>query len=211
MKHNLRSLWVVITDDRRKATLLASLLVILLGFAVKSMVMGNGPRRSSASTSGAGEAAVTDVGQSAVNRAIALLGSGSSRAVITLPPTPGLSRNLFAFNEEYFPPPPQTDPNEPLSKATMPASIEGRPENADESRARIEARVQVKADTLKLRSVVLGTNPIAVFEIPGIRQRQVVPLGRRIEGFTLEEVAGNSVLLEMDSVRVRLFLFRPEK
>ncbi len=220
MKRRLQGLWIVITDDRKKAGVLGSLLLILLAFGVKTLVMGSRPGGASAAIGRSGESAVTAVGQNAVSRAIASLGNGSSRGVITLAASPRLSRDLFAFDEGYFPPPPQpvssspsaqTDPGGPPSRALGQSAIDERAENAEERQARLEARVRKEADALRLRSVVLGTNPIAVIEVPGKRQRRVVPLGREIEGFRLEEVAGNSVVLEMDSVRVRLSLFRIEK
>ena len=88
--------------------------------------------------------------------------------------------------------------------------VEARPENADEVRARISARVEEQAGLLKVRSIVLGQNPNAVVESKG-RVRQVVRIGQVIDGFTLVEVVADSIVLEMDSVRVRLSLARPER
>jgi hypothetical protein len=48
MNRKLRELWVVVTDDRRKATMLAGLLIVLVGLGVKSLVDGAGPRGSRA-------------------------------------------------------------------------------------------------------------------------------------------------------------------
>lgn len=210
MKRKLRELWVVVTDDRRKATALAALLLVLAVMGVKTMVDGAGPRGSRAALKGDSASSVADAGQDAVTRTMAALGGGPASRVISLAPTPRLSRNLFALDESHFPLPVQTEPLRTSPKTSTDATVEARPENADEVKARVIARVEEQAKSLRLRSTLLGQSPIAVIESKG-RERNVVRIGQVVDGFTLVEVATNSVLLEMESVRVRLTLARPER
>jgi hypothetical protein len=141
---------------------------------------------------------------------MAALGGGPTSRVISLAPTPRLSRNLFALDESYFPRPSQTEPLRVLPKTSAGSAFQERAENADEVRARASARIEELAKSLKLRSIVLGQSPLAVIETKG-RERNVVRVGQEIDGFTLVEVATNSVVVEMESVRVRLTLARPER
>lgn len=210
MSRKVRELWVVVTDDRRKATVLAALLIVLVGMAVKTLVIGSGPRGSKAALKSDSVASVAAAGQDAVTRTMAALGGGPTSRVISLAPTPRLSRNLFALDESHFPLPVQTEPERVSPKASTNAKVEVRPENADDLKAQEVARVEERAKSLRLRSIVLGHSPIAVIENKA-RERNVVRVGQSVDGFTLEEVAANSVLLEMESVRVRLTLARPER
>ncbi len=212
MKKKMRELWVVVTDDRRKATFLAALLMVLVGLGIKTFFGGAGPRGTNAAlTKDSGsESSLADAGQSAVNRTMAALGGGPSSRVISLAPTPRLSRNLFALDEAYFPRPVQTELPVASRRTYGAPVVEARPENADEVRARVAARVEEQAGLLRVRSIVLGQEPIAVVESKG-RVRQVVRIGQVVDGFTLVEVAADSIVLELDSVRVRLSLARAER
>lgn len=210
MKGKLREFWVVVTDDRRKATVLGALLLLLMGLGVKTFFDGPGPRGSDAAIKRDPGSNVTDAGQNAVTRTMVALGGGPSSRVISLAPTPRLSRNLFSLDESYFPRPAQTEQPRVSSKGSSAPVIEARLENADELKARSVARVEEQARSLRLRSIVLGQNPIAVIESKD-RARNVVRIGQAIDGLTLMEVVTNSVVLEMDGVRVRLSLARPDR
>lgn len=211
MNHKIREMWVVITEDRQKAAVLGVLLLVLAGLVVKYLFAGVGPRGTQAAVDkSTSPSSATDVGQSAITRTMAALGAGQSTRVISLAPTPRLSRNLFALDASFFPPPAQMEPAKGPQRSTHEPVIEATPENADVLRAREAARIQDEAKSLRLRSIVLGQAPNAVIEV-GRGERRVVRVGQDINGFRLVSVEPGSVLLEKETVRVRLSLARPER
>lgn len=209
MNRRLRELWVVITDDRKKATVLGVLLLALIAMGAKTLLGGIGPRGSSAAVEKERRSSA-DMGQNAVSRTMAALGATLSSRVITLPKSPPLSRNLFAMDSEFFPPPVQKEPVTATPKRTGNAVVEALPENADVLMARAIAQIEQDAKSLRLRSIVLGATPNAVIETKR-GARQVVRIGQPVDGFVVVAVESSSVVLEKNSVRVRLSLTRPER
>lgn len=208
MKDRLLGMWYVVIEDRKKAGILGVLLLALGALAVKSMLSA-GPNQSSAASGG--DSSPGQVGQTALSRAAELVARLQRRQFREVPAAPRLSRDLFAVDERRFPPPIVEVPVrvEPPPERIEPV-IKSDPEDADDLRAREIARIREEAEGFKLRSVVVGQNPLAVIELPG-KRRTVVPLGGSVNGFKVEEVTTESVELVKDAVRVRLKLTVPKR
>lgn len=212
MRRQLAEFWVIVTADRRKATTLLVLLLLLAGMSVRTALF-SGPSRSEAAMSDRVSQvnSLAAAGKGAVSRTLASL-SSPGHDVVRVPSCPRLVRNLFAIEDAYFPPPVKATRAKPARTESAPARPQAPIETADEVRARREASITDEARAIQLKSVVVGGSPMAVFEIPGSRgKRTVVSRGQTIEGFTLIEVSSNSVVLEKESVRVRLELTLAEK
>ena len=203
MNRRLASLWQLLMEDRKKAGVLAFLLVLLTGVAIKTL-LPFGPNASRAGQDRDGTTSPTQVGQSALSRTIDLLTRLRSSQLVEVAQSPRLSRNLFAVDEHRFPPPEVPDPT-PDPPPDLNPTVDPPIEDADEIRAREIAQIRLEAEVFRLRSVVVGQSPLAVIELPG-KGRSVIPLGGTLNGFKIVEVTTESVVLEKDEVRVRLWL-----
>ncbi|HBS29078.1 MAG TPA: hypothetical protein DEB06_06425 [Phycisphaerales bacterium] len=212
MKRRLAEMRVLLMAERRKAGVLGLLLLVLAGALVKSLV-SVGPSASEAALPvGATEAeAVAAAGQDAFSRTVAQVDAPRGSSIVRVARAARVDRDLFALDGAHFPPPAQVEDPKSVAQESRVTAIESPAPSVDEDRARTESRVRSAADRLRLRSVIVGQRPIAVFEVKGDRQRAVVRLGESIDGFVLAEVFSDSVVLEMDSVRVRITLVKPDR
>lgn len=197
-------MFAVLTADRRKAAVLGVLLTCLGVVGVKTLLK-IGPSASNAADRNGGEDDPSNLGGSAISRTLAALERVRGQKLTEARVAPRLSRNLFAVDEGYFPPPAQVVRNPPPMNVTPPPRIEPVEPTADEARAMIVAEIRDEAQRLTLRSVIVGQHPLAVIEMPG-RGRSVLQPGKIIRGFRLVEVKSDSVLLDKEGVRVRLWL-----
>lgn len=195
----------VLAADPRKGGMLAVLMVVLLALAIKTFVPF-GPGSSEASDAeGPEHDDPAVVGKNVLSRTWSVLDNLRAGHFVEVPLSPRLSRNLFSVNESYFPLPAQTAVKQAPPAVTPLPEIESEDENADEAHALMLAQIRQDAGQLILRSVIVGSNPLAVVQTSG-GLRTVVELGESVNGFELVEVKSDAVVLEKDNVRVRLWL-----
>lgn len=210
--NRLRETWVLLMADRKKAGVLGLLLLVLAVVGVKSFVR-LGPETTTAALTGGSPTAetVAAAGQDAYSRTVASIEAVRNGGIVRVARPSRVDRDLFALDHAYFPPPAQPESVRPAAQDSRITPVESSAPTVDEVRARAESRVRSEADGLRLRSVIVGSRPIAVFEIKGDRQRAVVRVGESIGGFVLAEVFSDSVVLEKESVRVRVSLAKPDR
>ncbi len=201
MKRQLLELWIAASSDPRKLGILGALLVVALGLWGRAALMQSGPSEAEASRKGSASSSASSAkgGEHSSEKA------GPTR-VVTLPPIEPLGRDLFAVSEELIPQPSQ--PEAKASGAPKPSpSNDDKPMDLEQLRI---ARIMERASGLRLRSTIVGGEPIAVIEQVGRRsQGRVVRLGEQIAGFSLVKVDAGRVVLEQDGVRVELAQQRP--
>ncbi len=208
MKRSLIELWVRVTSDRRKASVLGALLIIAGGMWLRTMLIAdNAPRKARASVNS--KIASIDAGEGSGNS----IGDRekSKRLRIEIPAPPALDRDLFALSARYFSLSSQTE----APAQEPPKSAQGTVENPHEQellrQQALVRRINEEAAELRLRSTIVGANPFAVIEsgASGKSSGMVVGLGGTIRGFQLVEVRSRSVVLEKSGVQVELGLPLP--
>lgn len=209
MKQRLIELVSMMFADRRKAGTLGALMLALLILAGRSF-LSLGPESSSASDGDGNPDSITARGQSALARTFELLNRMQNGQVTEVPRSPRLSRDLFGVDDRVFPPPEPVVQLVEVITETIEPVVESPVEDADEVMARKVARIHAAAEGLRLRSVMVGQNPLVVFEIER-GKRSVIPLNGMIFGFEVKEVTTKSVVVEMEAVQVRLWLTVPQR
>lgn len=209
MKKQLFEMWVKVTADKKKASVLGALVLIALVMWGRAAVMGGpAPSKSSASVKGPGTARGDGAKSGAKNAK-----EGEVREAarsVHLPALTPLSRNLFIPSEEHFPLPSQTE----TTVRESPKYPVGNDEKLlEQERLRQETLVRTVRDEaarLRLRTTMSGANPIAVIQTPGGgKSGAVVRIGQTVEGFTLLEVHSARVVLEKSGVVVELTVPMP--
>jgi len=212
VRAKLSELWVLLAADRKKAGVLGLLMVVLLVVGVKA-VIPLGPKNSDAALAQGSTNAetVAAAGQDAYSRTVASIEALRAGVIVKVDRPARLDRDLFALSHEYFPLPAQPESVSGGVQDSRVTPVESSAQSVDDERARAETRVRSEAASLRLRSVIVGSSPIAVFEVKGDRQRAVVREGESVRGFVLVEVFSDSVELEKESVRVRVSLAKPDR
>ncbi len=210
MKRKLAEMWLLITADRKRTTILGALLIVLVGVSVQTF-MSRGPKRASASgDNGDGAGATPD------SRTGVIADLPASEIITVVRATP-VSRDIFQLDDEAFPPPQTEPPSELTTDATKsaPGSVETPRADPSPPVDDVNRRVAQEASRLKLRSVVIGGSvPTVVIETSNERRRArrvVLAAGQTIEGFTLVEIANEQAILEKEGVRVVLERDLPEQ
>lgn len=210
MKRKLAEMWLLITADRKRTTILGVLLIVLVGVSVQTF-MSRGPKKARASSEMSEEAGATTDSRTGAGAEL------PASEIITVVRAAPVSRDIFQLSDEVFPPP-QTEPAAELTTdATKSASG-----NVETPRAGptppvddVNRRVTQEASRLKLRSVVIGGSvPTVVIEASDERRkarRTVLAQGQTIDGFTLVEIANERATLEKEGVRVVLERDLPEQ
>jgi len=205
VSEKLREIWYVLTADKKKAGVLGVSLAVLAVLGLKTLLPLN-PSASQASPDGKNLSdSPVSMGQDALERTVASLDRARSGGYVRVPESPALQRDLFAVDPRDFPPPVQAASVTRPTPETKQPEVEQPELNADDEWALREKRVAKEADALRLGSVMVGRSPLAVIETTKGR-RNVLRVGGVVEGFTLLEVTADSVLLEKDGVKVRLWL-----
>lgn len=204
MNAHLQEIWTLITTDKKKATILGALALVAGGLWLRA-AMTSGP-----STAKANEKRMTADGERRAKRASKKSESETEHdapvRIIELSPPPPLTRDLFALSDALLASSAQTDPA-PFSN---PKSASGTDDKSLQSAGMrtqsTEDRVRAEAGKLRLRSTMIGANPIAVIEA-GASSRaagRVVRLGDEIEGFIVRAIHAREIELEKEGVRVTL-------
>lgn len=210
MNATLAKYWVHITAEPKKAAVLAVLAVVAVFMigrtAIRSM---SGPAPAAASVRTRAAPAANVKGAEAQTRIVF-----RALAPIRDPDAPPMVRDIFALSAAHFPP---TGPdNAPDGRgAKSPAGLDDITDDP-RSAQRVEERVRTLAQSLRLRSTLMGAAPMVVIEhggsgASGTRRSSVLRIGDAVDGFTLVEVTRHWVEVEMDGVRVRLELPAPIK
>lgn len=198
MNRTLTEWKILILAERKKAITLGALVGVMAVLGARQLWPEMRPSSAQARvTTGAGSMESGRASDGPVTR--------SGPMVRVVRPGP-VRRDLFRFEPIYFPSPPETSPPEPVEQKsddseveeTIPVVIE-----SPEARAR---RVRAASDHLRVRSVMYGTSPMAVIEIPDGKRRttRLVRPGDQILGFLVADIAAGEVALEMDGERVVL-------
>lgn len=212
MKRKLAEMWLLITADRKRTTILGVLLIVLVGVSVQTF-MSRGPKRASASGNAAADASAAADSRTGAGTSADLPAS----EIITVVRAAPVSRDIFQLNDEAFPPPQTEPPSELTTDATKsaPGSVETPRADPAPPVDDVNRRVTQEASRLKLRSVLIGGSvPTVVIEASDERRkarRTVLAKGQTIEGFTLVEIANEQAILEKEGVRVVLERVLPEQ
>lgn len=208
MRARVAHMWIALTSDKRKAGVLAGLVIVAFALGLRALVVS----RSGASA----RHGVTPATATSGTKRGAPSGAGEdvrkpeAARVVRLPALDGLTRNIFLPDPDVFPLSPQTD-------GTGGEAAKSRTGNDDTSfdlertqRERAQ-RVRDEAGRLRLRSTIVGGTPLVVIErTTGAKGAGVVlRLGQEIDGFTLLEVRSDRAILQKEGVRVELELPRP--
>jgi hypothetical protein len=132
------------------------------------------------------------------------------RAVVLIPRTRRLERDLFAPDAVRYPRPSQTDPDGLIDPKSAGGSDDIPPVDAEALREAAVRAVRAEASRLRLRSTMVGSVPIAVIETDERgAERAVLRPGDHYAGFLLVEVSSRSVIVEKNGVRVELSISLP--
>lgn len=205
-------------ERKGRSATLGVLMVVLAAVVAKGFLSG-GPRTGSASppapASSDSLSSVAEAGREAVTRAIASKDAMSRGRYINVAAAPRSGRNVFGLDPAHFPPLAQAKSSEPPAPPSLPAQptpVVSNAENADDDPERRAARLVDETKSWRLKSVILGQRPLAVIETGGKQQRSaVVREGDEVLGWQLVEISLMSVLMEKESVRVRLTLVLPDR
>lgn len=229
MKRQLLMLAFMVQHEKKKAVSLAGLMLLLL-VAVGRAVWSMGPKKAAAFSEQAGSSGSASVeslasaGEAAMARAIASDGASRGsrrRAVIEVPASPPLSGNIFALDPAHFVPPAQTDQVVVTSFTPGHNAVESKTQNADVDPQQRLLQLIAQTATWRLKSVMVpglqpeahaGQEPFAVVETneKGAASRSdVVKVGQELLGWTVVEIQQSSIVVEKESVRVRLSLATP--
>jgi len=203
MRAKIAEIKVLLATDKKQATILAGLLVFLV-ISMGRMLLNMSPSKAQARDRTASKSVDRDKSHGS--------GNGALRMSIELPALPDGTRDIFALNPEKFPEPAQPDQSAevpPKSDASMDESVEAR---ALSEQQLAERGVRQEAERLRLKSTILGSNPIAVIEAPqkGKTRSVVLGVGDELDGFKLIEIQRFSVLIEKNGVRVELTRSLPD-
>ncbi|MCB9849060.1 MAG: hypothetical protein H6814_11690 [Phycisphaeraceae bacterium] len=204
MKARLIEFWVLLSSDKRKASVLGVLLVAALGLWARMALTGAKPSSAVAAGSAAGDSA--DV-------------AGDDRRdptegfevapLVTLPATTPLERDLFVPGPGFGPRPSQTEHPDTTDPKSGQGSDDKSPVSPELRRQELERAVRNEASHLYLSSTMVGSNPVAVIQQEGANGvRAVLRLGESFEGFELVEVSPRSAVLSKDGIRVELSIGR---
>lgn len=202
MSDQLREFWAIVTADRKKAAVLGGLALVAGGLWIRAAVT-SGPSKATASDA-------PRMTESAKKRAKKLAKSdedSSSKTpsqTITIQSPDPLTRDLFVVSDALLASSSQMEP----ADARAPKSAAGiddkslRPAGLGAETPK--QRVTREAAELRLRSTMIGANPIAVFQNPnGSRQSaSMVRIGGDIAGFKLVAVRAHEAELEKEGIRV---------
>ncbi len=235
MKRRLIALKVLLEQEKKKASALAALMLLLV-IALIRAGLTLGPSRGVAAPAeeASGVSSLASAGRDAVSRAIASDDAFNSGRLIEVPRSPRTSRNLFALDTAHFPlariaesgegasPPPgqseqatQIPGGEGPSGDTGGKPVESPAWNADDEAKRQRAQRLEETTGWRLTSVMLGQKPTAVVETPGVGGRgaprsNVLRAGQSLREWLVVEITASTVVLEKQTVRVRLSIAKPE-
>lgn len=198
--NRLREMWILVMADRKKAGFLAGLALVLV-FMAGRQLLDVGPRSASADPA-TSENETSEKGR----RAITLDELKAGGPVIEVAAPPASNRNVFGFDAHSFPDPAQSAPSTEVGEKSGAEAVES-PREAERARAEQIARlVREEAGRLRLKSTLMGPNPMAVIEFgaKGRPAARTLRIGDQVDGFTLVHVEVSRVVVEKHGVEVEL-------
>ncbi|MEQ9616945.1 MAG: hypothetical protein RLN60_02800 [Phycisphaerales bacterium] len=199
MKQKLTEIWILITDDKKKAGILGSLVAVLFLFGIRTFFKGSPDAASASQTLREGGLNSALGGSSITADALRAI-DGSNIVEVNAPPR--VDRDLFAISEEHFPQPVQTEQPETARGKSGSGSTETDVEGPSEAVPRLEDLIAAQVTALELRSTIVGEKPVAI--ILSGREQFVVSVGGDVAGFTVVEIRLRSVILEKEGIRVEI-------
>lgn len=201
MNERFNDLWVMVQQDRKKAATLGALMLVAFAMGIRAIVSGaGGPSKASAAApaakSGAGPA--PKAAALTIEQSLASLRPQQRLALAGAPP-----RDLFHSTWAVI------GGLESEGGGKSPAGLADNATGAPPEDPR--ALVESEAAGLRLRSTLLGGNPLAVIERAegGATRRQVARLGESVEGFRVIRIEAHEIEVEKDGVRVVIEQSRP--
>ena len=199
MKQRLAEIWILVTDDKKKAGMLAGLVVVLFFMGVRGLLVGEPDSASAVGTAPSGLDQL--LGGSLASTYSDLAGPDGAGLVAV--PRPGrVTRDLFAIDEAYFPQTVQPEPSTPSGDKLGSGSSETEGVGPAESALSPEEKIAEEASAFELRSTLVGENPVAIL-VSGSEQH-VVSQGDTVDGFLIVEIRSHEVLLEKDGITVAI-------
>lgn len=189
---------ILLAAERKKAATLGVLVVVMGVLGLRQVFPSMRPSAAQARESSGSEMSGVEEDRS---------GPVTRSGPVVRVPRPGpVERDLFRFDPIHFPKPTEAAPPEPVEqKSVEPADEETIPAATESAEARA-ARVRSAAGHLRVRSVMFGTSPMAVIEVPEGKSRatRLVRPGDVVMGFVVSEIAAGAVIVELDGERVEL-------
>lgn len=205
MKQRLIEFWVMITADKRKASVLGVLVVAALGLWARAAILGGKPASASAATSKAGNGS-SDQGKASGAEPT---GEFELAPMVLLPRSRALTRDLFMPGPEFGPQPVQSDQTDASGPKSTPRTDDNLPVSPELRRQELERAVREEASRLHLSSTMVGSNPVAVIQSEGKNgSRSVLRIGESFNGFELVEVTARDAVLIKNGIRVELSIGR---
>ena len=205
MKQRLIETWVIITSDKRKAGVLAALLLTALGLWARAALLGGKPASAGAATPAAKAASSAREKQSDGAKS----GEFEIAPMVILPPRQAITRDLFIPTPEFGAQPLQTDQTDGSGPKSTRGTDDNLPVSPELQRQELERAVREEASRLHLSSTMVGPNPVAVIQSEGKNgSRSVLRIGESIFGFELVEVTARDVVLVKNGIRVELSIGR---
>lgn len=202
MNERFNDLWVMVQQDRKKAATLCVLMVVAVAMGIRAIVSGaGGPSKASAAApaaKGGAGAATKAAAPLTIEQALASLRPQQRLSQDGLPP-----RDLFHSTWAVI------GGLESEGGGKSPAGLADNATGAPQEDPRL--RIEQEASVLRLRSTLLGGNPLAVIERAeaGAARRQVARLGESVEGFRVIRIDAHEIEVEKDGVRVVIEQSRP--
>jgi len=191
------SLRIQVASDKRKASALAALMLVLVVLGVKQADLALPSSATAEPGDGSGLAGL--VTESSLDEL------GFRGPIIRAPRPEPTERDLFRLDPAFFPKPSQTAPSdpEPPKSAARPAEV---PVDTGLAERALRERVLSESAALRLKSVMMGRQPIAVIQSNAGARPETVMLrpGETVNGFELIEVKANTVVLEKQGVTIEL-------
>lgn len=203
MKAKIAEIKMLLAADKKQATILAGLLAFLV-ISMGRMALNMSPSKASAKQ---GSSAKADNQENAPGT-----NAKAGPATIELKALPDTTRDIFALNPEQFPEPARSEQSAEVRPKSDPGNDEAQGADPLTEQELNERAVLAEADRLRLRSTILGANPIAVIESPlkGKTRSVVLGVGDEVDGFSVIEIRRLSVLIEKNGVRAELTRDHPD-
>ncbi|MEC9372986.1 MAG: hypothetical protein VYC34_04045 [Planctomycetota bacterium] len=207
MKRQLLQAWLAIISDKKKAGALGALVVVALVMWARAAILSDaGPQKASASER------KSDSRTSKSKKKEVVSGSDSKknepRAVVEIPVPAAVTRDLFAPSEVHFPLSSQTESAVEVNPKSAGGNDETHEQQEQRAREELERSVRGQASRLRLRSTIVGGEPIAVIEDTSTKRdgAHVMRIGESYNGFVLLKVESGRVLLAKEGFEVELLL-----
>ncbi len=188
--------------DKKKVILLGSLGAIALALGARALFSG-GPGRPKTPR-------VTQVSNSTMSSQAVVVNTIDAetrfRSLADALPAPvqssPASRDLFALDPEHFPHASEPEPPQEQSAKSAPQT--------DDDALRREALLR-DAETIRLKSTLVGDRPVAVFTLGGLagKGEVLVRPGDTVNGFLVVSIKSQRVVLERDGERIERVVRSP--